>query len=183
MASPAWLAVSASAQVLQCSPETGYFWGNSARQIYTDSLKFNNTGSWQDSSDWTHEYYFDIPDGAYPDSLQLLIWTSSTLGDVDIDITATGCMRMAKYESKNNKKNSSYYKAAGAAQAVKTAHATESTIAYDIVFASADTTGNGTSVNRTWFDALKIDIDSGGATNYSDTKYAIKVLGTMREDD
>ena len=63
---------------------------SSAQQmVFLDHYSKNDLTA-ADSADFQHSYVFPVPEGVRTDSLQLFVYTTSVLGDVDIDITTHG---------------------------------------------------------------------------------------------
>ena len=167
------LASMVSAQTMKAIPENGKIW---TRDYGTGATVVGPGDAAHDSGDFEHTYFFDLPPEMKTDTLQLLIWSHSGAGAVDLDLSVTYAVRIGKKVGKGMS-DTTNFKLSGTETVLKTAHATESLVGYEIVPSADDTMMNGTLGRFISPTALLIEVDSGGDTNQSDTKYWIGVVG------
>lgn len=161
--------VSAFAQVLRCEPKDGLISG-----------KTHST----DSTSFYQRYYFDIPEGCEPDTLQLLTWLSSLDGDVHVQLRYFWAMRLASYErnvTRYGPKADTYWKLSPDSTALSADFSTEGLTAHLLVGAAKDTLENGNAAMKIWPDAVCVVVQ-GTTSNRADTHWFLKLLGRKSTD-
>jgi len=131
-----------------------------------------------DSADFYSSFIFHIPAGVRADSVQLLIYTLSSDGAVDVDITSMWGFNKAGSRSRAIGDYAWYPDST----AIVTAHSTESAEGYLIVHAAKDTLVNGVSGIMPYADAVRINVKGGGASNRADTDFWLQMMGIVDTD-
>ena len=165
-------AVSSFGQQMKAIPEEGFLW---TTDYGTGSTVKGPGDAAADSGTWDHTYHFDIPEGMKTDTLQILFWCHSAQGAVDVDISATYAVRIGRKVGKGMS-DTTNFKLTANETTLKTAHTTESLVAYEFVPSADDTFMNGTAGRFFSPTAILVEVDASG-TNASDTKYWVGVVG------
>jgi len=133
-------------------------------------------------TNFNHGWFFDVPEGVNPETVMLHVWTYSSDGLVDVDLSAFQCMKIG------TKGDSSSYRISADSVIVKTAHTAETYTRYPVYGVADDTlTSSATAsgyngLNMSAFNmAYLIHIEGGGATNESDLQYTLMMTALKEE--
>lgn len=123
------------------------------------------------AADFAHVYYYILPDGMRPDSLQLVYYQKSTAGTPVIGISYAYGMYYGGKRSDS--------KISAGVTTIDASYEVELNSSWSLTLAAGDTTASG---EETAYNILKVMID-GVAANETDTDYAFIVRGITKYEN